>query len=165
MSIASRLEDAVILWNNGRHEGALLNALIAVAATSRLRFPNRKQASDSQAFTQFLDSVRQPIGQVEFRGKLETISMIFYKWLRCELVHEGAIPIDIAFVPDEAPGGMSIRAGGAPEYVLKLSHSWIFYLLNAVASAPENQQEFAGRFVTAACDPPYHQHPPYLLPQ
>lgn len=145
MGIGDRVKDAEVLWNSGRYEGALLNVLIAVAATSRLRFANRKEVSDNQAFTQFLEATHQPIRGVEFRGKIESMPRIFYKWLRCELVHEGALPIDIEFLPNEQPGAMLIRAGGAPDYVLQLSHGWFFYLVQVVVTAPENSEALSAK--------------------
>ena len=39
MSVRERVDDAVCLWTNGRQHGALLCILVAVAATSRKRFP------------------------------------------------------------------------------------------------------------------------------
>jgi hypothetical protein len=37
---------------------------------------------------------------------------------------------------------MSIRTGGAPEYVLKISKGWFQWLVNAVVIAPCNVNEF-----------------------
>jgi hypothetical protein len=51
MSIRDRLDDARVLYANGRRDGALLSALIAVAATSRRRYHD---ATDRQAFIRFL---------------------------------------------------------------------------------------------------------------
>ena len=39
MGVRNRVEDALLLWKSGRKEGAFLNVLIGVAATSRRRFP------------------------------------------------------------------------------------------------------------------------------
>jgi hypothetical protein len=39
MSVRERVDDAVCLWKNGRQYGALLCLLVAVAATSRKRYP------------------------------------------------------------------------------------------------------------------------------
>jgi len=139
MSARARVEDAVLLWNNGRLEGAFLNALIAVAATARRRYPDRK---DRDAFVGFLTDAMSVRLSVEYRGECQPVEYIFYKWLRCELVHEGAIPVDIEFMQED---GLSVRAGGSPEYVLKLSLGWFHHLIGAVAHAPENAIEFAAR--------------------
>lgn len=145
MSIPVRVEDALLLWKHDRLEGAFLNALIAVAATSRRQFPDHKTVSDREAFERFLASAHRVRLSVEYRGECYPVEHIFYKWFRCELVHEGGLPIDIEFMPDSEPGTLSVRAGGAPEYVLKVSHGWFHHLINAVVRAPVN----AGLFLPA----------------
>ena len=97
MSIRKRVEDALLLYKNGRHEGAFLTALVAVAATARREYPNRKM-TDRECFETFLNKRHRGILQVEFRGELHTIPYIFYKWFRCELVHEGGLPMDVEFI-------------------------------------------------------------------
>jgi len=52
MSIKNRIEDAQLLWKAGRKEGVFVLALIAVAATSRKRYP--KPIKDPKAFKQFI---------------------------------------------------------------------------------------------------------------
>lgn len=54
MSVRDRLEDAYILYQNGRKEGALICTLIAVAATSRKRYPDRNKVKDNKAFKKFI---------------------------------------------------------------------------------------------------------------
>ncbi len=144
MSIRARIEDALLLWDNGRKEGAFLNALVAVAATSRLRFPDRKSVTDRDAFVGFVEKTLSSRLHVEYRGDCQPIELIFYKWIRCQLVHEGGLPVDIQFMPDSMPGTMSFRAGGAPEYILKISDGWFHHMVGSVASAPENRPEFNG---------------------
>jgi len=140
MSIASRIQDAVMLWENGRTEGAFLLVLIAVAASSRRRYPDRKTIKDREAFERFLTEAMSARLHVEYRGDCHSVEHIFYKWLRCELVHEGGLPLDIEFMsPDD---GLSLRAGGAPEYVLKVSRGWFHHLVRAVMTAPENREFF-----------------------
>lgn len=39
MSVRERVDDAVVLWKNGRKYGAMLCLLVAVAATARKRYP------------------------------------------------------------------------------------------------------------------------------
>ena len=142
MSIHGRVEDAKFLWQHDRYEGALLSVLSAVAATARLRYPDRKAVKDGDAFRQFLESAHSIRLSVEFRGELHAIEHIFYKWLCCELVHEGGLPVDIQFMQDEEPGALSVRAGGKPEFILKLSQGWFHHLLHAVINAPENRGAF-----------------------
>jgi len=132
----------MFLWENGRQEGAFLSALVAVAATSRRRFPNRKVVSDREAFEWFVSAAHTVHLSVEYRGEVHPIEHVLYKWLRCELVHEGEVPFDIAFMPDDYPGSLSVRAGGVPEFVLKFSHGWLHHLVGAVVAAPENGDLF-----------------------
>jgi hypothetical protein len=140
VSIRTRIEDAKFLWDAGRKEGALLSALVAVAATSRQRFQDRRDVGDREAFERFLTAALSVRLSVEFRGEVHRIETIFYKWLRCELVHEGAIPIDVVFTPERT---LSLRAGGAPEFTLKLSEGWFGHFVGAVEGAPENAGLFS----------------------
>lgn len=150
MSIRARIEDALFLWDNARLEGALLSALAAVAASARRQFPDREAVGDREAFERFLAGAHSVRISVEYRGEAHPVEHIFYKWLRCELVHEGGIPVDIKFMPNDQPGTMSVRAGGAPEYVLKISHGWFHHLIKAVINAPMNADEFRGFVVHGA---------------
>ena len=133
MSIANRLEDARCLWKAGRVEGAFLIVLVATAAAARKRYPSEK--SDRRAFEQFVASASRAKLSVEFRGQLHPIEHVLYTWLRCELVHTGTVPFDIEFVDDGHPNDLSLRAGGAPEYVLKLSFGWFHHLFRAVGDS------------------------------
>lgn len=122
-----RAADARLLWEAGRHEGAFLMALVAVAARARRDYP--PPSGDRDAFERFISSRFRPRISVEFRGELHTLERIFYKWMRCELVHEGGLPIDLRFKEDAEPGELSLRAGGAPDYVLLVSPGWFEQLL------------------------------------
>ena len=144
MGIRARIDDSLLLWEAGRVEGAFLNALVAVAATARRRFPDRIAIGDRDAFVQFLESAHTARISVEYRGKCLPVEQIFYKWFRCQLVHEGSLPVDIEFMDDSMPGTVSVRAGGAPDFVLKVSHGWFHDMIGAVVSAPENTLEFRG---------------------
>jgi len=143
MSVRRRVDDALALHQLGRFDGALLSALVAAAATARREMPDRS-VGDRECFEAFLSRSRACtcIKGVEFRGELRSVPSIFYKWLRCELVHEGGVPLDIEFVGDPDDGGLSVRAGGAPEYVLQLSHGWLFEVLHFVQTSPANRDEF-----------------------
>jgi hypothetical protein len=44
-------------------------------------------------------------------------------------------------MPDDEPGFISVRAVGAPEYILKISYGWFHHLIHAVISAPVNADE------------------------
>jgi hypothetical protein len=143
ISIRSRFDDALALHQLGRFDGALLSALVAAAATARLEMPDRS-IGDRECFEAFLckSDACQRIRGIEYRGELHSIPHIFYKWLRCELVHEAGIPLDIEFVGDPGDGSLSIRAGGAPEYTLQLSHGWLFEVLHLVKASPANESQF-----------------------
>ncbi|MDD2900899.1 MAG: hypothetical protein PHU44_00520 [Syntrophales bacterium] len=139
IGIRERIDGALFLWKNGRAEGALLSVLIAVAATARLRYPKMK---DRECFEQFLRDTRLPVMRVEYRGECHPFEHIFYKWLRCQLVHEGGLPLDIQFIGEDEPNSMSVRAGGAPEYILKIGYGWFNHMVGCVILAPENSEHF-----------------------
>lgn len=130
MGIQDRIDDALFLWHEGRRDGGLLLACIAVAARARQVLPEEKR--DGEAFKHLLRQELRARISVEFREELWDIEALLYTWIRCELVHEAAIPVDIAI--DDALGeGLAVRAGGAPDYLLLLSPGW-FDFLTTVAS-------------------------------
>ena len=102
--------------------------------------PEHALTRDQEAFLRYLE----PHGfywrnmKVEFRGELREVAAIFYKWLRCELVHEGGLPVDVQFEEDEERLG--VRAGGAPAFTLLLTTGWFFKLLD-VALLPQVGQQ------------------------
>lgn len=147
-----RVDDALFLWNNGRHDSAFLIALVAVAATARLRYPNMK---DREGFEQFLRDTHLRIRGVEFRGECQPLEHIFYKWLRCQLVHEGSLPVDIHFMPESESGWMSIRAGGPPENVLEIGHGWFHHMIGSVKQA----REYLSLSFTTGRPPSCHHRP------
>jgi len=127
-----------MLWDAGRLEGAFVSTLIAVAATARKTFPAQK--SDKQAFEDFLRQGWFERISAEYRGEVHPVYHIFYKWFRCELIHEGSLPVDVEFMPDPEPGVLSIRAGGAPDFVLKVSKGWFNELFVTVINAELNRE-------------------------
>lgn len=127
-SLKERVADARLLWEAGRHEGGFLMALIAVAARARQDEP--PPIRDRDAFEGFIRSNLGPRISLEFRGELHPLEAIFYKWMRCELVHEGGLPVDIRFSDRSALGELSVRAGGAPDYKLLVSPGWFDQLLS-----------------------------------
>lgn len=124
-AIRDRTNDARFLWDQRRRESALLLALVAVAARARLQHP---KLGDRERFVRTLEDAMSARISVEFRGRQHPIEELLYKWLRCELVHSGGIPQDIV-IDDALAPGLSLRAGGAPEYVLKLSPGWFEHLI------------------------------------
>ena len=119
--IAERVEDARLLWQAGRWEGALLCVLVAVAARARLAYPPGVRLSERASFESYVTQCFPWRLSTEYRGRLETIEHVFYKWLRCQLVHEAVLPVDLDFFEYD---GLSLRAGGAPEFRLLLSTGW-----------------------------------------
>ena len=76
--------------------------LLAIAALSRIRFPERKKGqpgykTDRQAFVEYLKSGKKhhlngfPPDQ-PFDGETLQIEEFLYKCLRCPLVHNGGLP-------------------------------------------------------------------------
>ncbi|RFA13935.1 hypothetical protein B7R22_09870 [Subtercola boreus] len=127
MSVLDRVEDSRILLRADRLEGAMLTACVAIAAAARVVRPN---VSNREAFTKFLtDRYYSPIRQVEFRNQVTDINDLLYHWMRNELVHTGDLPIDIDWMTGIHSGTLAIRAGGAPDYKLLMSPTWIDHLL------------------------------------
>jgi hypothetical protein len=106
--VYARVEDAGVLADSGRFEGALLMLLVAVAATARKRYPRgtpsakrpTKKMGDREAFTLFLRDemwrlVKEHSDVVLFRGRERPIEDFLYEFLRCELVHNAIVPGDL----------------------------------------------------------------------
>lgn len=101
--------------------------LIAVAVRARQEFP--PPLHDREAFERFIRLRLKPRVSVEFRGGPEAIERILYKWMRCELVREGRLPVDIKLDDDSEREVLAVRAGGAPAYTVLLSSSWFEQLV------------------------------------
>jgi len=70
---------------------------------------------------------------VEYRGAQIDLDQLFWKWLRCELVHAGRLPPDLRFDDHFAdPSGLSVRAGGAPDRIVLLTPGWFFSLTTSI---------------------------------
>ncbi len=161
MSIRDRIEDAKLLWNAGRKEGAFLQILIAVAATARKRYPKPPKgvkgvpnsqrpmpgeyANDATSFKTFiLDEMEKITGgpkynvAIPFQGNARTpLEDILYSHLRCHMIHEGETPPTITFTEPIVDNGKSYSTLklsdplGFPEF-------WMWNLARVVAQAPEN---------------------------
>lgn len=148
MSVKERLEDAQLLYQANRAQGALLSVLVAVAATARKRRPQTRTRpiSDSRAFRSFVGEEMLAITagafqnwDVKFRGKEMALEQFLYKFLRCELAHEARLPTDVRFFPAERTGDLTVDIQPAH---FGLSHSWMDGLSKVVKFAPENAAEF-----------------------
>ena len=146
MSIRTRIEDANILLKLGRKEGALLATLVAVAATSRKRYPKTKTMPDGRAFKKFVSEELSKYGpgwstdrkvKIQFRGKLLWLPHVLYKFVRCELAHEAELPEYVSFRNEN---GLNITILDNRE--ITFSNELIPYLIKIVIEAPENSDLF-----------------------
>jgi hypothetical protein len=157
MSIRARIDDGRALLAMKRPQGALLLFLVAVAATARKRFPKKTTPStrkpgskmdDREAFETFFVSGMNdvspfksttgkgfavPVGPDHVR-----VETVFYKFMRCNLVHEGELPPSVHFVEETRPNTVSFAAVSP----LRIGHGWLNWLFLMVARAPENAPDF-----------------------
>lgn len=162
MSIKQQIEDAQFLVANGRKIGALMLLMLAIAASSRKMFPKptrswadpNKEMGDAEAFKLFLGgrirkllfgSLETPEAgesgfMVKFRGKQSQLEHIFYKYYRCELIHEGELPPNVEFVESQESAGQFTF--GVSDNRVMLDSGWLDVLAQAVIQAPVNGPEF-----------------------
>lgn len=141
MSVRTILEDAEHLYIKGRKEGALLSILVALAATSRKRYP-RTVKKDRDAFTAFLGeelTKRIRVGKfmINFRNKMIPLQDLFYEFVRCELAHEAKMPEDIKFT--KKSDMLQVKVD---EKEITFSENIIDILFDIVLKAEENKEEF-----------------------
>lgn len=162
MSVRDRIDDALLLWKNGRRDGAFISILIAAAATARKRYPKPKRgekatkprpspgepASDSVAFKTFiLDEMDKITGGPKynvifpFQGKDTPFEDILYAYLRCELLHEGKTPATVRFTEPQIRDGKSYSVVELRD-PLGIPIFWLWNLARAVAQAKENRPLF-----------------------
>lgn len=148
MGIRERVEDATVLWQRGRKEGAWVLALIAAAATSRKRYPRPMQ--DNEAFKAFIRDIMptlvlgKPVqGAPNPRIVFDQtpVEDIVYEHLRCNLIHEGEVAPQVAFSDSKIVDGelKATLAVGSPNLIPDF---WVLNLIKAVREAPENGHEF-----------------------
>lgn len=155
--IKERLEDALVLCQHKRFEGAWTQVLIAAAATARKRFPKE---GDAAGFKNYIRQVAvfffEPDAKiVEGNGvtinlgkggpQEITLDTLIYKNLRCNLVHEATLPDEILFshlaLKEEGAVTMEFGVGlGSGKEVL-VPAFWCMALARAVALTPENKDE------------------------
>ncbi len=151
MSVLERLRDAEVLFDAGRYEGSLLQLLVAVAATSRKRYPREIIVSDKEAFQSFLrDEMRTLTANPVFGhtkemtlpvvGELDGIESHLYRYMRCSLVHEGRLDPKVRLVP-----GSGFFLGFSDPSCLQLSHWILRGLYRVLVTAPENRDDGYGR--------------------
>lgn len=150
MSIKARIEDAELLWQRGRKEGAWALALIAAAATSRKRYP--MPIRDNEAFKSF---IRDVLPTLMFGRSLQSttpnpsiifdqtpVENIIYEHLRCNLLHEATLSQHVAFSESKIVDGkvQGTLVVGSPNMIPDF---WVLHLMKAVREAPENVSEFS----------------------
>lgn len=140
MSINDKIIDAQLLYANGRKEGALLSILVAVAATSRKRYPSGTK-TDHKAFTDFLAEEMPKVTRIQnfnvkYRNKMVSIQELFYKYVRCNLTHEAELPDDIRF---ETSDQLFVNVD---DDCITFSDRLIDVLATVVCNAEENSNEF-----------------------
>jgi hypothetical protein len=112
---------------------------------------------DGEAFEAFLGEEMVNICRVEnfnidFRGTMQRLEHVLYKWLRCELAHAATLPRDVTFVRTEPSSSRMVKLDD--QTGLTLSHGWLDGFVDVVVGAPENHDEFG--------DPPRLPTPLYL---
>lgn len=148
MSVKDRIEDAEVLWDQGRREGAWVLALIAAAATSRKRYP--RPMPDYEAFKSFIRDVMPTLLQGKSPHGTPNPRVIFgntpvediiYEHLRCNLIHEGEVSQKVAFSESKIVDGKltATLSVGSPNVIPDF---WVLHLMKAVREAPENASEF-----------------------
>src|SRR5260370_28339179 len=158
LGIRRRIEDARVLWQAGRKEGAFGQILIAVAATARKRYPLPPQgakpvpddqrpnpgeyAKDGNGFKTFiLDEMEKITGGLKynvafpFQGETTPLEDILYEHLRCVLVHEGGMPDSITLLEPVHEGGKKFNVLRLRD-PLAVPDGWVDNLLTVVVQAP-----------------------------
>lgn len=105
-----------------------------MAAAGRQELPEIQ--GDRKNFVAFLKNSHDRTTSMKYRGKQVDLDHLFYKWMRCELVHNGSLPVDLRIDESFAdPRSCSVRAGGAPDYTLLVSPGWYWFLADHVRSS------------------------------
>lgn len=173
MSIRQQIDDAVFLASVGRYVGSLSILMLAVSASARKTFPqkikNRKNkweyvVKDRDAFVRFLrnrflslfssgvdglDSNISLFG-TSFLGEISSVEEVLYRYYRCTLVHEGALPCNVEFLSSPTgseSGSLSLEFSGSADKVV-FYHGIIEVLIRAVREAKCNGFEFGIRHVS-----------------
>lgn len=130
MSVRDRIDDSRLLFAAGRLEGAFLSVLTALAGTSRKRYPKHVTPDSREAFLQFLrdEEARFPNGtfnEINFEGRQWCIAEILWKFVRCDLSHEGQLYDKISvdyrdFLVDSR--GTSDQLTFSSELIIRLSY-------------------------------------------
>lgn len=150
MSVKDRLEEANILWESGKVEGAWIQVLIATASTARKRFPT---LSDGQAFKKLIRQIAPTIidqsfspaygGEIKIvfgsgvNAKKRDLDDVLYKHLRCYLLHEAKMPPDIGFSKSRIVNGRRESDLVVGKFLI-IPDYYVLNLAKAISEAPEN---------------------------
>lgn len=142
MSVRDRIDEGHLLFMAGKLEGALITTCVAIAATSRKRYPDRVTHVDRQAFEQFLIDERPKYlsgneYEIEFHGEMRPLENILYKFVRNCLIHESELEEHISF----EYGDFLLDKRGTTEY-FTFSSELVLRLMWIVETAPENEGVF-----------------------
>jgi hypothetical protein len=161
MSIRDRLKDAKLLADGEHCDGALLSVMVAIAATSRRRYPSDNVQQDKDAITKFLIDEMLVIfagGDTNFiagtprgdpdawPGRLMPLQEILYEFVRGNLAHGATLPAKVEFVDAE----QDFFVIDIDDTRIRLARSIFERLSEVVIFAPEN----ADLFPRAAETPP-----------
>jgi hypothetical protein len=154
MSVTDRIDDARILYSQGRRHGSLLAVLIAVTATARKRFPPNtpsrtdptKPMGDIEAFTTFLHEelsrLNVPLDRpLQFRNRPTTLEMLLYRFVRNELAPKPESPLEVQFHPASAD---AVEIDVVDDQLV-VSDNLLDRLGRTVTQAPENASAFTPR--------------------
>lgn len=146
MSIKARIEDAQILYKNGRKEGALLSILTAVVATSRKRYPKSTGKKNGEAFKDIISDEmpkwapgwsKNTTVDVLFHEKPLSLRDVLWHCVRCELAHAAKLREDIGF---ESRNGVGVTV--LDNEKITFTDGVISCLAKIVVEAPENNDLF-----------------------
>ncbi len=162
MSVRTRIDDAKVLWENERYEGAVLIVIAAFAGTARKRYP-RNDYPDNEAFKRFIVDDLSKItngptinASFYYRGdNYKKVEDLIYIFIRCELMHEGSLPSDMYLTqpvfephspfgqnPDGQPYDTGIFNHLILEETLGFPIGWIWNMIRVIVEAPENSELF-----------------------
>jgi len=154
MSVTDRIDDARVLYSQGRRHGSLLSVLIAVTATARKRFPPNtpsrtdpsKPMGDIEAFTTFLHEELTRLGvslnrPLQYHGRPTTLELLLYRLVRNELAPKSDSQLEVQFHP---ASGETVEIDVVDDQLI-ISDNLLDRLGRTVTQAAENATSFSPR--------------------
>ncbi|SDP33359.1 hypothetical protein SAMN05428975_1187 [Mucilaginibacter sp. OK268] len=148
MNIKQLITDAEFLYLHQHYYGALALSMVVIGASSRKTYPSGTASiatppgrmNDKEAFQTFLtDNWKGLKPKLEVDGKGYSMAEILYKFYRCNIVHEGALPPEFSFT-DQGDESLTITTGGGSPFTI--NKVWIKALLHTAKSADCNRADF-----------------------